>query len=146
MVRLTDRVPQLRVVVDHLPQCTPPGDAAGRRVYDANLRELGKRKQVYVKLSQIFRRVDGMVMEDPAYYRSRLNELYGIFGEDRVMYGSDWPNSDMWAPYSKVLELVRDFFARKPRAAQETYFWKNAAAGYRWVKRDPAQPEPGNPV
>jgi predicted TIM-barrel fold metal-dependent hydrolase len=146
VVRLTDRVPELRLVVDHLPQCTPPSDAAGRTAYNANLRELGKRPRVYVKLSQIFRRIDGKVVEDPAFYRARLDELYGIFGEDRVLYGSDWPNSDQWAPYPKVLGLVREYFSGKSRAAQEKYFWKNSVAAYRWVKRESGQPQPRDGV
>lgn len=140
VVRLTDRVPELRVVLDHLPQCTPPSDAAGLKVYNANLRELGKRPQVYVKLSEVFRRIDGKVVEDAAFYRGRLDELYGIFGEDRVLYGSDWPNSDQWAPYPKVLGLVRDYFSGKSVAAQEKYFWRNSVAAYRWVKRESGQP------
>ena len=140
VVRLTDRVPELRLVVDHLPQCTPPSAAAGRAAYDANLRELGKRPQVYVKLSEVLRRIDGKVVEDAAFYRARLDELYGIFGEDRVLYGSDWPNSDQWAPYAKVLGLVREYFGGKSRAAQEKYFWKNSVAAYRWVKRESGQP------
>src|SRR5690348_612322 len=37
-VRLTDLVPSLRVVIDHLPQFDPPSEAAARRAYDANLR------------------------------------------------------------------------------------------------------------
>lgn len=146
VVRLTDRVPELRLVVDHLPQCTPPSGAAGRAAYYANLRELGKRPQVYVKLSQIFRRIDGQVVEDPAFYRARLDEIYGIFGEDRVLYGSDWPNSDQWAPYPKVLALVREYFSGKSVAAREKYFWKNSVAAYRWVKRESAQPQPGGGV
>jgi L-fuconolactonase len=140
VVRLTDRVPQLRIVVDHLPQCTPPADAAGLAAYLANLRELGKRPQVFVKLSEIFRRIDGKVVEDPAFYRARLDELYGTFGEDRVLFGSDWPNSDQWEPYPKVLALARAYFSGKSRAAQEKYFWKNSVAAYRWVKRESSQP------
>ena len=146
VVRLTDRVPELRLVVDHLPQCNPPSDAAGRAAYYANLRELGKRPQVYVKLSEVFRRIDGKVVEDPAFYRGRLDEIYGIFGEDRVLYGSDWPNSDQWAPYPKVLGLVRDYFSGKSGAAQEKYFWKNSVAAYRWVKRESGQPQPADRV
>ena len=84
-VRLTDKVPGLRVVVDHLPQLTLPEDSAGRAAYRANLRELGKRPQVYVKISQVLRRVDGRVPEDLAFYRSTLDELWGIFGEDRLL-------------------------------------------------------------
>ena len=143
MVRITDRVPQLRVVVDHLPQATPPSDAAGLAAYNANLRELGKRPQVYVKLSEILRRVDGKVIEDPAFYRARLDELYGIFGEDRVLFGSDWPNSDQWAPYAKVLAMAREYFSGKSRAAQEKYFWKNSVAAYHWIKRESGQPQAG---
>jgi L-fuconolactonase len=142
VVRLTDRVPELRLVVDHLPQCTPPSDAAGRAAYDANLRELGKRPQVYVKLSEVLRRIDGKVVEDAAFYRARLDELYAIFGEDRVLYGSDWPNSDQWAPYAKVLGVVREYFSGKSGAAREKYFWKNSVAAYRWVKRESGQPQP----
>ena len=146
VVRLTDRVPELRLVLDHLPQCTPPSDAAARAVYDSNLRELGKRPNVFAKLSAIFRRVDGKVVEDPAFYRGRLDELCAIFGEDRVLYGSDWPNSDTTASYPKVLGLARDYFHTKSRAAQEKYFWKNSVAAYRWVKRESAQPEPRKAV
>ena len=32
VVRLSDRVPSLKIVIDHLPELTPPGDAAARRL------------------------------------------------------------------------------------------------------------------
>ena len=34
VVRVTDRVPELRVVIDHLPQFNPPADPAARRAYE----------------------------------------------------------------------------------------------------------------
>jgi len=139
-VRLTDLVPSLRVVIDHLPQMEPPADAAANRAYSANIRELGKRPQVYVKVSEVLRRVDGRVPEDLNFYRPRLDELWEIFGEDRLIYGSDWPNSDVWAQYPQVLKIVRDYFYGKGPAAAEKYFWKNSLAAYKWVKRDPRQP------
>jgi predicted TIM-barrel fold metal-dependent hydrolase len=140
VVRVTDRAPGLRVVIDHLPQLNPPVDGAARDPYRANLRELGKRPHVYVKISQVLRRVDGKVPEELDFYRSRLDELFGIFGEDRVLYGSDWPNSDQWAPYPKILNVVREYFAGKGRAIAEKYFWKNSVAAYGWVKRAVGQP------
>jgi L-fuconolactonase len=140
VVRLTDQIPTLRVIVDHLPQLNPPEDAVAARKHRANVRELGQRPQVYVKLSQVLRRVDGRVPADLDFYRARLEELWGVFGEDRVLYGSDWPNSDQWAEYPKVLGLVREFFKGKDRSVAEKYFWKNSVAAYRWVKRDPLQP------
>jgi predicted TIM-barrel fold metal-dependent hydrolase len=141
VVRVTDKVPGLRVVVDHLPQLNPPAGRAARDAYRANLRELGKRPQVYVKISQVLRRVDGRVPEDLDFYRSRLDEVFGAFGEDRILYGSDWPNSDQWAPYPKVLSVVRDYFTSKGPVVAEKYFWKNSVAAYGWVKREAGQPE-----
>jgi L-fuconolactonase len=140
-VRLTDLVPNLRVVIDHLPQFDPPSEAAARHAYEANLRELGKRKQVYLKVSEVLRRVDGRVPDDVNFYRARLDELWEIFGEDRLLYGSDWPNSDLWAPYPQVLKIVREYVSGKGPAAAEKIFWKNSAAAYRWVKREAAQPQ-----
>ena len=68
------------------------------------------------------RRVDGKVIEDLAFYRARLDELYGIFGEDRVLFGSDWPNSDQWAPYPKVLAPgARVLQRQEPRGAGEVF-------------------------
>lgn len=143
VVRVTDKVSNLRLVVDHLPQLNPPSGAAARGAYQSNLRELAKRPQVYVKISQVLRRVDGQVPEDLAFYRSRLDDLFDLFGEDRLLYGSDWPNSDQWAPYPKVFNLVREYFDAKGRATAEKYFWKNSVTAYQWVKRDPSQPQPG---
>ena len=139
-VRVTDLVPDLRVVIDHLPQLTPPAEQGARRAYEANLRELGKRPQVYVKISEVLRRVDGRVPEDLKFYKPRLDDLFGIFGEDRVIYGSDWPNSDTWGPYPLVLKIVREYFTAKGPAVAEKFFWKNSQAAYRWVKRDAGQP------
>ena len=141
-VRLTDLVPNLRVVIDHLPQFDPPSEAAARRAYEANLRELGKRRQVYLKVSEVLRRVDGRVPDDLNFYRSRLDQLWDIFGDDRLIYGSDWPNSDLWAPYPQVLKIVREYVSGKGPAAAEKILWKNSLAAYRWVKRDEGQPQP----
>lgn len=140
-VRLTDLVPSLRVVIDHLPQLDPPVDQAAHRAYAANIRELGKRPQVYVKVSEVLRRVDGRVPEDLNFYRPRLDELWEVFGEDRLIYGSDWPNSDVWAQYPQVLKVVREYFTSKGPVAAEKYFWKNSVAAYRWVKREKSQPQ-----
>jgi L-fucono-1,5-lactonase len=138
-VRLTDQVPTLRVVIDHLPQLLPDSDWDQPDV-QASLRELEKRPQVYVKISQVLRRVRGQVPIDLNFYRPRLDELWSIFGEDRLIYGSDWPNSDSWGTYPQVLNVVREYFSAKAKAVAEKYFWKNSIAAYRWIKRAANQP------
>ena len=140
VVRVTDLVPNLRVIVDHLPQITPPEAPAARKDYEAALQKLGDRPQVYVKISQVLRRIDGNIPQEPGFYRPGLDELFGIFGEDRLLYGSDWPNSDRMLPYDAGLSLVSEYFGTKGRSVAEKYFWKNSIAAYQWVKRQPSQP------
>jgi L-fuconolactonase len=141
IVRLTDKVPTLRVVIDHLPALEPPEPAAERTAYDRVLRELAQRPQVYVKLSAIIHRVNNQVSIDLKTHRPRLDALTGIFGEDRVIFGSDWPNSDGTAPIEAIVGIARAYFATKPAGVAEKYFWRNSAAAYKWIKRHPSQPE-----
>ena len=141
MVRITDQVPNLRIVIDHLPQLDPPADSAALKQYEANLRELAKRPQVYVKISEVLRRVNGRVPTDLNFYRARLDHLFDIFDEDHLIFGSDWPNADNWAPFEIGLGVVREYFIGKGRGAAEKYFWKNSVAAYHWIRRDPGQPQ-----
>jgi len=139
-VRLTDKVPNLRVVIDHLPHLDPPEEPAAHKLLEANLRELGTRPEVYVKISEVLQRVDGQVHYDAGFYRSRLDKLWAIFGDDKLMYGSDWPNSDPWGSYPQVLHVVREYVSGKSLASREKFFWRNSLAAYRWGKRAANQP------
>lgn len=138
MLKISDKVPTLRIVLDHLPNFVPT--TGERPAYDAALREFAKRPQVYVKLSAILRRVDGKVSTDVNSYRETLDLLVATFGEDRILFGSDWPNSDGVAPIEDVFRVAKEYFASKPRPVAEKYFWRNSVAAYKWVKREAAQP------
>jgi L-fuconolactonase len=140
IVKLTDRVPDLTVIIDHLPQMNLSEDKTIRSAYDNNLRALSQRPNVYLKISEVLRKVNGKVVTALNFYRDQLDELYASFGEDRLLYGSDWPNSDNWLPFEDGLNLVRTYFLEKGHIASEKYFWKNSVAAYKWEKRDATQP------
>src|SRR5262245_47312718 len=138
MIRISDAVPALRIVLDHLPALDPA--EADRAAYDAALQELGKRPQIFVKLSEIIHRVNGQVSTELGAYRARLDRLIGVFGHDRILFGSDWPNSDGVAPVDKVFAIAKEYFLAQPRPVAEKYFWRNSVAAYKWIKRDASQP------
>jgi predicted TIM-barrel fold metal-dependent hydrolase len=138
-VRVSDAVPDLRIVVDHLPAYDPKPEE--QAAYEAALRELKARPQVFSKISEVIHPVDGKTRRDLGAYRARIDRLYETFGEDRILFGSDWPNSDGVAPVATVLGVVKTYFASKPRAVQEKYFWKNSVRAYKWVRRAPDQPK-----
>jgi predicted TIM-barrel fold metal-dependent hydrolase len=141
LVRVTDAVPTLRVIVDHLPNLARPTDSTAA-LYDSSIKELAKRKQVFVKVSEVLHKgPDGKVAYDLAPYKAKLDEIYGLFGADHLLYGSDWPNSDPLGTYPQVLSVVREYFMARGRDVAEKYFWKNSISAYSWVKRDPSQPQ-----
>lgn len=141
VVSLTDKVPDLRVVLDHLPKLETPPPGPELDAYHAAMRALGQRPNVYVKVSAVLRNIGGRVPEDLEIYRPKLDEMWATFGEDRVLYGSDWPNSEPLGLYPKVLSVVQRYVNEKSRDVQEKYFWRNSVAAYRWKKRTEEQPE-----
>jgi predicted TIM-barrel fold metal-dependent hydrolase len=150
-VRASDKVPELRIVLDHLPALDPAPE--NQAAYDAVLKEISQRKNIWTKLSEIVhpvrtgpRPAPGAPAAPPliehglAPHRARLDTLMGIFGEDRVVFGSDWPNAVGVSEIPDTVALVREYFSGKSRQAAEKYFWKNSVAAYKWVKRSPDQP------
>jgi predicted TIM-barrel fold metal-dependent hydrolase len=138
VVRVSDKVPNLRIVIDHLPQMWPT--AAERPAYDACMKAIHDRPQVYTKVSEVLRRrEDGTIPTDLAFYRSRIDEIVDVFGMDRVLYGSDWPNGDQWLPVPVGFKIVHEYFMGKGQAAAEKYFWRNSTKAYKWVKRTASQ-------
>ena len=142
LVRVCDAVPSLRLIIDHLPGIQPPTDRAALGRFREGLRELGRRPHVYAKLSEVVRRVGDRVSTDPGVYRDTLDDLWNTFGEDRVIFGSDWPNSETVEvnSYPNVMRVARDYVTTKGPAAMAKVFWKNSLAAYRWVKRESSQP------
>jgi L-fuconolactonase len=134
LVRLADVVPKLRQVINHVPYDLPKEQPARSRAHNA-LRELGKRPQVYAKVSGVLRHANGRVPHDVNFYRSMLDELWEVFGADRVVYGSNWPVSDLLAPYATVFRVISEYVAGKGPEATDKYFSKNSMAAYKWVRR-----------
>ncbi len=133
MLRLSDQVPSLRMVVDHLPKMEVPASQDGR--YEQVLREFSARPQTYVKISAVLLERGGTVSHQLDDYRSTIDRIADAFGEDRVMFGSDWPNSDPLGTYAQVIGIVQKYFSTKSRLAQEKYFRLNGKAAYRWIDR-----------
>jgi L-fuconolactonase len=140
LLDVRNKVPDLRIVVDHLP-AAKIGEGQHVR-YFRDLQELASRPNVFVKLSEVPRSINGAPNFDEAYYHDQLELLWEIFGEDKVIFGSDWPNSEHLGSLEQTIGLVEAFMRSKGRAAQEKYFWRNSAAAYHWTPRRSDQPRP----
>lgn len=149
VVKITDRIPELRVIIDHLPNVEPPQEAVPLAAYHEALRELGNRPQVYAKVSEILHPVDkngqrvrsgGGIAYELSVYRPRLDEIYEVFGPDRLLFASDWTNSEPMGTYAQTVGIVLQYFRGKGGEVAEKFFWKNSVSAYRWVNRPTSQP------
>ncbi|MGD0888742.1 MAG: amidohydrolase family protein [Acidobacteriaceae bacterium] len=146
-VLLADAIPDLRIIMDHLPSFDPEGDSGpnGQAAYEAVIKEMAARPNIFVKLTEVYHPKPGdggVIVKNYEFLRARLEYLFQAFGEDRVMFGTDYPNSYGVATISEEVGLMQQFFSTKTRAQQEKYFWQNSSKIYKWVKRADDQPTP----
>ena len=136
MIKINDKVPNLRIMIDHLPSFDPTPEQ--QKDYEDALKEIHGRPNIWAKLSEIDHRT--MKARGLAAHKARMDQLMEAFGEDRVVFGSDWPNSWGTATPAQIVDIARAYFATRSRAAAEKYFWKNSLAFYKWKKRAKNQP------
>lgn len=129
--KIAKRVPDLRIIVDHFGGVTLSDEPLSAE-WIADFRSLAKQPNVFCKVSALY----GRVKEQPAptqldFYRPILDLAWECFGEDRLIYGSDWPVTRTTANYASVLELTRSYFLKKGPQACAKLFHENAERFYR---------------
>lgn len=131
--RLNREVPGLRIVIDHLAGVRVDGNAPPAE-WAKLMRGLGRRTHVYAKLSGLVEgtgRTDGTAPRELRYYRPVLDVLWEAFGPDRVIYGSNWPVSERFAPLGTVQGLAQEFARELGLQAELALLAGNARQAYR---------------
>jgi L-fuconolactonase len=141
VLKMSDRVPGLRIVIDHVPAMLRGLDRNTRIAVEANMKELAKRAAVFVKVSEIMQMTDDKPILDSTVYKPTLDYLFDTFGENKLIFGSDWPNGAAANNLPAVLKIVQNYFNAKGRGIAEKFFWRNSTAAYKWIRRDPSQPQ-----
>ena len=135
--RLAKEVSGLRIVIDHLAGVTVDGKEP-QADWVKQMRALVRFPHVYCKLSGLVEgtgRTDGSAPRDVEFYRPVLDAMQDMFGPERLIYGSNWPVSERFAPLSTVQGIVAGYFRSHGRRAEEQVFAQNAKSAYKWVQR-----------
>ena len=133
---LARAVPQLRIIIDHVANVHIDGHAPPENWRDG-MSAAGQQTNVLCKVSGL---VEGSGQRPAAprdlnFYRPVLDHVWHCFGTDRVIYGSNWPVSELFASFATVHGIVQSYFAEKGASASRKYFADNARTAYRWVRR-----------
>lgn len=135
--KAVEKLPKLRIVVNHmgnpLIDGREPSDEWRKAVATAGA--LGD--TVFCKLSALVdgTRKRGAAPADLAFYTPVLDHIWKAFGPDRLLYGSNWPVSDLYAPYATVFALSARYVEMKGADAVAKVFGANAAKAYQLPKR-----------
>lgn len=134
--KLAEVVPDLRLVINHLGASGDPKSL--RPGWKEGIKRASQHQNVYCKVSALVEQPKaeyGKAPTDSAYYLPILDHLWECFGEDRLLYGSNWPVSDKGAGYDVVFRIVKEYFTSKGEDAAQKYFYRNSQKAYRWVAR-----------
>jgi L-fuconolactonase len=128
VIELVRRCPDTAFTLDHLGK---PG--IKQQLLDpwqTDLRKLAKLPNVVCKIS-------GMVTEadhegwQPADLEPYINVVLEAFGEERVLFGSDWPVALLASPYRRGYETLEALTVRLPVSARRKLWAENAQRFYR---------------
>ena len=130
---------ELRIVINHAANVRIDGKAPPVE-WRNGMRAAAAGKLVFCKVSALVegtRRKRGDVPGNVDFYRQILDALWDLYGENRLIYGSNWPVSENAAPYAMVHEIVRGYFQKRGALVAEKFFLRNAVAAYKPVNRSP---------
>lgn len=136
VARLAAKIPELRIVINHLGNVDIDGNPPPKAWLDG-MTAAAKHPRVFCKVSALVEHAkpksgEKKVPEDVEFYRPVLDAIWSIFGDDRLIYGSNWPVSDRAASYRMLFSIVNQYVQARGRTAAEKFFFKNSLAAYRW--------------
>jgi L-fuconolactonase len=96
-----------------------------------SFRQAAKCPNVYCKVSALYGRFEQQpAPKELSAYQPILKLALESFGEDRIVFGSDWPVTRTTGDYASVLKLTHSFFDEQAPSAVEKLFSRNARAFY----------------
>jgi L-fuconolactonase len=82
----------------------------------------------------VFAKVSGLYPADPSWTAADLRDVVefavGLFGPERLMFGSDWPVAELGGGYAKVRAELTRLFGQLPPAGREAVLGGTATRFY----------------
>ncbi len=124
---LAERVPDLRMVIDHLAK--PPIAQGGMEPWAGQLARAAAYPQVTAKVSGLNTAADWATWSADDL-RPYVDHALACFGPDRLMFGSDWPVATLAGDYAKVWRESQRVLEHLAPAEREAVLGTAAARFY----------------
>jgi predicted TIM-barrel fold metal-dependent hydrolase len=132
IARLSAELPSLRILINHVANVRIDGERPPAAWLEG-MQAAAAQPNVYCKVSGL---VEGSGRRNSApaavdFYRPVLDHVLKCFGEDRLVYGSNWPVSGLFADLATVHSIVKTYFSERGEKALRKVFAQNCYAFYR---------------
>jgi L-fuconolactonase len=119
--------PGQKFVIDHLAK----PDIKNKMISDWKNRisGLGQYENVYCKISGLVTEADWKNWKQEEFI-PYIDILVETFGNDRIIFGSDWPVCLLAGSYEEMLGIVKNYFSSFAQNEQEKFFGTNAVEFY----------------
>jgi predicted TIM-barrel fold metal-dependent hydrolase len=137
VARLAEVIPDLTIVINHCGNLRIDGQAPPAD-WLKGMQAAAMHPHVYCKVSALVEGTGKRNHDAPRnvdFYRPVLDALWMTWGDDKLVYGSNWPVCLRAASYKTVFSVVHDYVAKRPGDAQEKFFSRNSVNAYRWKSR-----------
>lgn len=121
---LVGKFPEQPFVLDHMGK--PKLSGRPEQEWVKNIKALGSCRNVHCKLSGF---LNGNYDPKGEIYKAFLDVIFNAFGEDRLIFGSDWPVCLAAGSYADTVRVVENYLSDSSYAS-EKIFGKNATAFY----------------
>ena len=114
-------------VIDHMAK--PDFKKRKFSEWKLDMQAIAKNKNVYCKLSGLVTEADWKKWQ-PSDFEPSIGDIFTWFGEDRIMYGSDWPVCLVAATYEQQLSVIENYVS-KNKIDTRKIFGENAKVFYK---------------
>ena len=110
VTEIAKRLPDLKIMINHLGGLSITNDPLDPKWKEA-MEKASQYENVYCKVSGIFQRAGVKpVPKERSFYTPVFKIVFDAFGEDRIVYGSNWPVTDRGGSYAEQLSIIRGYF------------------------------------
>lgn len=126
-LQLVRAVPEVRFVIDHLAKPYIRKQDISR--WSNFITEIARHPNVSCKLSGMVTEADWQNWSKRDFF-PYLDVAFGVFGPDRLLFGSDWPVCLVAANYTQVKTLIDEYVHPWGEEVRAKVFGANAVAFY----------------
>ena len=113
VTEVAKRLPDLKIMINHLGGLNISNDPIDEKWKEA-MEKAALHENVYCKVSGIFQRAGvNPTPKNRSFYSPVFKVVFDAFGEDRIVYGSNWPVTDRGGSYAEQLGIIRGYFSSR---------------------------------